>query len=393
MLASDLGLVAAGRKPKRLKCGALPVTCVTVGTDPAPSGDAMSDLDTRITASRGLPGWLARAKCSLAFTAYQSGRLFLIGRLPDGRLSIHHQGFARATGLYADRQRLFLAAQHQIWRLENVLVEGERANGDFDRLYVPRAAQTVGDIDLHELAPDRAGRLIFVASRYNCLATVSPVHGFRPLWQPAFISRLAREDRCHLNGLAMASGAPAYVTAVSRSDIAEGWRDGRADGGVLIDLTDDRIVAEGLSMPHSPRVAADGVWLLDSGRGQLVRIDPASGARQDKAFLPGFLRGLALHDGHAIVTLSLPRESAFDGLPIAAELKSRNAAPWCGLAVIDLRSGDMVEWLRLEGAVRELFDVAVIPEVVCPRAVGPDTAEIRETISFEREFGPLMPPA
>lgn len=353
----------------------------------------MSDLDTRITASRGLPGWLARTKCSLAFTAYQTGRLFLIGRLPDGRLSIHHQGFARATGLHADRQRLFLGAQHQVWRLENVLAEEERANGDFDRLYVPRAAQTIGDIDLHELALDRAGRLIFVASGYNCLATLSPVHGFRPLWKPAFISRLAREDRCHLNGLAMTDGAPAYVTAVSQSDVAEGWRAQRADGGVLIDVTDDRIVADGLSMPHSPRVATDGVWLLDSGRGHIVRIDPASGAREDKAFLPGFLRGLALHDGHAIVTLSLPRESAFEGLPIADELASRGAAPWCGLAIIDLKSGDMVEWLRLEGAVSELFDVAVIRDTVCPRAVGPDTAEIREAISFESDLGPLMPSA
>lgn len=353
----------------------------------------MTDLDTRITASRGLPGWLARTNCSLAFTSYQTGRLFLIGRLGDGRLSIHHQSFARATGLAASRQRLFLAAQHQIWRLENALAEAERANGDFDRLYVPRAAQTTGDVDAHEMAVDRAGRLIFVASRYNCLATLSPVHGFRPLWKPAFVSKLAREDRCHLNGLALSDGVPAYVTAVSRTDTAEGWRDRRADGGVLIALADDRIVAEGLSMPHSPRVAADGVWLLDSGRGQLARIDPASGAKEDKAFLPGFLRGLMLHAGHAIVTLSLPRESAFDGLPIADALASRGVAPWCGLAVIDLKSGDMVEWLRLEGAVRELFDVAVIPGVACPMAVGPETVEFREITSFETEFAPLIPPA
>lgn len=353
----------------------------------------MTDLDTRITASRGLPGWLARTKCSLAFTSYQTGRLFLIGRLADGRLSIHHQSFARATGLAASRQRLFLAAQHQIWRLENVLAEQERANGDFDRLYVPRAAQTTGDVDVHEMAVDRAGRLIFVASRYNCLATLSPVHGFRPLWKPAFVSKLAREDRCHLNGLAMADGVPAYVTAVGRSDEAEGWRDKRADGGMLIALADDRIIAEGLSMPHSPRVGPEGVWLLESGRGQIVKIDPASGARENKAFLPGFLRGLALHEGHAIVTLSTPRESAFDGLPIADELASRGANPWCGLAIVDLRNGDMVEWLRLEGAVRELFDVAIIPDTACPMAVGPDTVEFREITSFESELGPLMPPA
>ena len=346
-------------------------------------------LDTRITASRGLAGWLERQRCALAFTSYQTGRLFLTGRMGDGRVSFHHQVFARATGLAATRQRLYLAAQHQVWWLENVLGEEERVKGGYDRLYVPRASQTIGDIDLHELAIDRSGRPVFVASRYNCLATFSTTHGFAPVWKPGFISKLAAEDRCHLNGLAMRDGAPAYATAVAASYVAEGWRDRRADGGVLIDIAADRIVAEGLSMPHSPRVAEDGtVWLLDSGRGAIVRIDPANGARTELAFCPGFLRGLALHAGHAIVTLSQPRESAFEGLPIADELAKRKAAPWCGIAVIELASGDMVQWLRLEGAVTELFDVAVIPDVACPMAIGPETAEMRDMTSFERTFAP-----
>lgn len=350
-------------------------------------------LGARVTASRGLADWLERHRCSIAFTSYQTGRLFLIGRMPDGRVSIHHQRFARATGLYASRQRIFLAGHYQLWRLENVLREGERANVNYDRLYVPRVAQTTGDIDAHEIAIDRAGRVILVATKYSCLATLSPVHGFTPLWKPPFVSRLAAEDRCHLNGLAMKDGVPAFVTAVSRSDVAEGWRDRRADGGVLIDIADGRIVAEGLSMPHSPRVAKDGVWLLDSGRGQIVRIDPASGARTDIAFCPGFLRGLVLHGGHALVTLSLPRDGAFGGLPIEEELAKRDGSPWCGVAVIDLKSGDMVQWLRLEGALTELFDVAVIPDALCPMAVGPDTSDIRDLHSFEPEFGPLIPAA
>ncbi len=342
------------------------------------------DLDTRITASRGLAGWLDRQGCALAFTSYQTGRLFLVGRMADGRLSFHHQRFERATGLAVTRQRLYLAAGHQVWRLENVLGEEERVNGDYDRLYVPRAAQTTGDIDLHELAIDGGGRPVFVATGYNCLATFSTTHGFAPLWKPGFISKLAAEDRCHLNGLAMQSGTPAYATAVAASDVAEGWRDRRADGGVLIDIAQDRIVAEGLSMPHSPRVAADGtVWLLDSGRGAIVRIDPAAGERTEAAFCPGFLRGLTLHGGHAIVTLSRPRESAFDGLPLDAELTKRGATPWCGIAVVDLASGDMVQWLRLEGAISELFEVAAIPNVACPMAIGPGTAEMRDVTSFE----------
>lgn len=347
--------------------------------------------DTRISVSRGLAGWLARAGCSLAFTSYQTGQLFLVGRLPEGRISFHQQNYVRAMGLHATAQRLYIASLFQIWRLENVLGPNERANKDFDRLYVPRNAQTTGDVDAHELNVDGAGRVIFVNTKYSCLATMSVTHGFKPLWKPPFISRLAAEDRCHLNGLAMENGAPAFVTAVSRSDMLNGWRDRRHEGGVLIDVRSNRIVTDQLSMPHSPRLASGSLWLLDSGRGMLVRVDPETGAREDVAFCPGFLRGLAIHGGFAVVTVSLPRDGAFKGLALQDELERRDGEPWCGICVIDLRNGDLVEWVRLEGAIKELFDVAVIPGVECPMALGIGSPDIQSLISFDPEFGPLLP--
>ena len=344
---------------------------------------------TQISVSRGFGQWLNRLGCSLAFSSYQTGQLFLVGVLPSGQVSFHQQNYVRAMGLHASSQRLYVGSLFQIWRLENVLAPHERANEHFDRLYVPRNAQTTGDIDVHELAVDRAGRVIFVNTKFSCLATTSVTHGFKSLWKPSFISRLAAEDRCHLNGLAMDEGAPAYVTAVSRSDMINGWRDRRHEGGVLIDVRDDRIVTDQLSMPHSPRVTADGVYLLDSGRGMLARIDPASGARTDIAFCPGFLRGLAIHNGYAIATVSLPRDGAFGGLALQDELKKRDGEPWCGVCIVDLRSGDLVEWIRLNGAIKELFDVAVIPETRCPMALGVTSPDIQSLNSFEPEFGPL----
>jgi len=355
---------------------------------PQPGAD-----QTQISVSRGFGNWLSRNRCSLAFTSYQTGQLFLVGRLPNGQVSFHQQNYVRAMGVHATPARLYVGSLFQVWRLENVLAPHERANESFDRLYVPRNAQTTGDIDVHELSVDRAGRVIFVNTKFSCLATASISHGFKPLWKPPFISRLAAEDRCHLNGLAMEDGAPAYVTAVSRSDMINGWRDRRHEGGVLIDVRDDRIVTDQLSMPHSPRVAADGVYLLDSGRGMLARIDPASGARTDIAFCPGFLRGLALHNGFAIATVSLPRDGAFSGLALQDELRKRDGEPWCGVCIVDLRSGDLVDWIRLTGAIKELFDVAVIPDVLCPMALGVQSPDIQSLISFEPEFGPLQPPA
>lgn len=347
---------------------------------------------TQISVSRGFGNWLIRNNCSLAFSSYQTGQLFLVGMMGNGQVSFHQQNYVRAMGLHATPQRLYVGSLFQIWRLENVLAPHERANNDFDRLYVPRNAQTTGDIDVHELNVDLAGRVIFVNTKYSCLATMSVTHGFKPLWKPPFISRLAAEDRCHLNGLAMQDGAPAYVTAVSRSDMISGWRDRRHEGGVLIDVRDDRIVTDQLSMPHSPRATADGIYLLDSGRGQIARVDPQSGAKTDIAFCPGFLRGLAIHNGHAIATVSLPRDGAFGGLALQDELKKRDGEPWCGVCIVDLRSGDLVEWIKLNGAIKELFDVAVIPEVRCPMALGVQSPDIQSLISFDPEFGPLVPP-
>jgi uncharacterized protein (TIGR03032 family) len=346
---------------------------------------------TQISVSRGFGNWLIRNNCSLAFSSYQTGQLFLVGMLPNGQVSFHQQNYMRAMGLHATPQRLYVGSLFQIWRLENVLAPHERANNDFDRLYVPRNAQTTGDVDVHELNVDKAGRVIFVNTKFSCLATMSVTHGFKPLWKPPFISRLAAEDRCHLNGLAMEDGSPAYVTAVSRSDMINGWRDRRHEGGVLIDVRDDRIVTDQLSMPHSPHVTPEGIYLLDSGRGMLARVDPQSGAKTDIAFCPGFLRGLAIHNGHAVVTVSLPRDGAFAGLALQDELKKRDGEPWCGICVVDIRTGDLVEWIRLTGAIKELFDVAVIPDVRCPMALGVQSPDIQSLISFDPEFGPLVP--
>lgn len=355
----------------------------------APAGPA-ENLQTNITCSRGFPQWLAMHNCSLAFTSYQSGQLFLVGTQQNGALSLHQRNFVRAMGLIGDSQRLLLAGLAQIWRFENVLGPDERANEHFDKLYVPRRGQTVSDLDVHELGIDAAGRLLFVNTKYSCLATDSVVHSFKPVWRPPYISRLAPEDRCHLNGLAMENGVPRFVTSVSTTDIVDGWRNHRRDGGVVVDVQTDAVVAEGLSMPHSPRLHDGALWFLDSGNGYLTRMDLESKARERVAFCPGFLRGLSFHAGHAFVGLSMPRrEGVFSGLNLQDELDSRKADAWCGLQIVSTANGDIVEWLRLEGGIKELFDVRVLPGVKCPMALptfGPDLASF---ITIEAPDQPL----
>lgn len=346
----------------------------------APAG-AAQPRPSQISCTRGLAEWLSRHNLSLAFTSYQSGRLYLCGN-DNGRVHFHERFFIRAMALWADAQRLILSTLYQVWRFENILTGSERGPQGEDRHYVPRFATTTGDLDIHELGVMGDGRIIFVNTLYSCLATLSQVHSFRPYWSPKFISRLAAEDRCHLNGMAMADGRPAYVTAVCRSDIVNGWRDRRAEGGSIVDVASGEIVTERLSMPHSPRLHDGRLWVLNSGTGHLGTIDLGSGSFEPRTFCPDFLRGLDFHHGHAIVTLSLPRNS-FSGLALDDELKRRDADPWCGVHIIDLKTGDVVHWIRLEGDIRELFDIRVLPGIVKPTATGLLTDAIQNTITID----------
>jgi hypothetical protein len=70
-------------------------------------------------------------------------------------------------------------------------------------------------------------------------------------------------------------------------------------------------------------------------------------------------------------------------LPLDAALQARGAEPRCGLAVIDLISGDMTGWVRIEGVVRELYDVAVLPNVTNPGLIGFKGEEVKYVISIE----------
>jgi len=343
---------------------------------------ALPPVGTSITVSRGFAAWLEYQKVSLAFTSYQTGQLFMVGLLPNRSVSFNQQNFVRAMGLCSDGDRLWLGSLYQLWRLENMLQPGEQANGSFDAVYVPREGRTTGDVDIHEIGILADGRPVFVNTKHSCLAVLDSVHSFKPYWQPPFISKLAAEDRCHLNGMAMADGRPAYVTAVSQTDVLSGWRARREAGGVIIEVETGRVVTDQLSMPHSPRVANGKLYALDSGRGQLICVDPETGAKETIAFCPGFLRGLALHNGFAIVTASKPRDGSFKELELEAEIKRRDGEPWCGVFVIDLRNGDLVDWIRLDGEIAELFDVAILPSSTCPMSLGVDTVEIRNTITI-----------
>ena len=358
---------------------------------PNTGADTHREPPIEIACSRYFLEWLSKETISLAFTTYQTHRLFLIGQKPDtGHLSAFERLFDRAMGLaVASPDRLYMSERYRLWQMDNALPSGETYNG-YDRLYVPRVGHITGELDVHDIAVDEDGRVIFVNTLYSCLATLSDRHSFAPIWQPPFISRLAPEDRCHLNGLAVVDGQPRYVTAVSRSDVASGWRERRRDGGCVIDVESNEIIATGLSMPHSPRWYRGRLWLLNSGRGEFGYLDSERGAFEPVAFCPGYLRGMAFHGDWALVGLSKPRERTFSGLALDDRLAEKDAAARCGLMVIDLNTGNVVNWLELRSVVTELYDVQVLPGVRCPMSLGFKTDEVRRIITVDQPPRPEL---
>ena len=337
-----------------------------------------------INASEGLWQWLTEQQVSLAFTTYQTNRLFLVGCKPEGRLNVNERVFDKPMGLYAHENSLYMATRYQLWQLENRLAPGETYQGH-DRLYIPCQSHTTGDLNVHDVVLDRNKQLLFINTDFSCLAALRPGYSFEPLWQPPFITKLAAEDRCHLNGLALRGGEPTYVTACSSTNDGAGWRNHRLDGGIVMHIPSNEIIATGLSMPHSPRWYQGKLWLLNAGTGDLGFLD---GERfVPVTFCPGFVRGLAFVGHYALVGLSKLRSKAFGGLVLEQRLLELGLTSQCGLQVIDLNTGQVVHSLMMESIVEELFDVVILPKVSTPTSVGFMEEDINRLVNFPGSKG------
>ena len=333
--------------------------------------------------SGGFHEFLARSKISLALTSYQSNKLYLLGRNPKGGLMVNEQAFPRAMGLRFHKGELLLSSLGHIIKMRNILKPDQWINETFTQCFVPRQAYFMGDLDCHDVGVGKNNEILFINTRYNCIATTSEIDSFKEVWRPFFISKLVPEDRCHLNGMAMEDGEIKYVTAICRSDTIDGWRDRRSNGGIVMDVQQNTIICEGLSMPHSPRIYKNKLWVLNSGTGELGTVNQEKKKFEALAFCPGFLRGLAFHGNFAFVGLSRPRYERFEGLPLDGMLKERDSEPWTGIQVIDITTGTCVHWFRMDGPVSELYDVELLPDVLCAKSVGFATPEAQSLITIE----------
>jgi uncharacterized protein (TIGR03032 family) len=336
---------------------------------PAPE---LQPIEVTYEHSQTLPALLERLELSVLLSTYQAGRVVSVGS-HQGELRLGFSRFDQAMGLCRTANGIAVGIRDAIWSLpaSREIAPRIKPEGEHDIAFLARSCHHSGPLMGHDLGWGN-GRLWLVNTLFNGLVTIEGGWSFVPQWQPPFISGWAAGDRCHLNGLALAEdgSAPAYVTALGEMDTENGWREHKATGGCLIHVPSGEVVLRGLSMPHSPRLYQGQLYLLDSGHGALLRLDPLSGQCSTVAKLPGFTRGLDCFAGYAFVGLSQIRETAvFGGLAIG----ERQQELKCGLAVVNLSSGAVDGLLWFHSGIGEVFAVAVLPGWRNPAVIGPDT--------------------
>jgi len=329
-----------------------------------------------------VPEILFRKKISLVFSTYQAGTLMIIGS-PEGR-TIHQipVSFKKPMGIALQDNKLAVAGLEEVIFFSNAEdIVGAMKDNDkgFDTVYVQRAAFNVGMIDVHDIQFGD-GVLWGINTRFSCISTFDVNYSFRPKWKPDFIDFLAPEDRCHLNGLVMLDNLPKYVTALSQTNEKEGWRKDIMNTGILMEVPSSEIILEGLSMPHSPMFINEELYLLESGKGHLIKVDTVHKTKELIFNFGRFVRGMTYFEGYLFVGVSKMRTSSntFDKLEVT---ENSNGA---GIIVFDLANRKIIGEIHYKNTVEEIYDLQHFDGFIKPAIISQFQDQHNQVIVFPK---------
>ncbi len=339
-------------------------------------------LDFEATATDSFVDWLERTNQSIVLS--HTNKLLMCGRDVRGDFVADQAPFDRVTGVcHGSRSSLLVAAGHELWRLTDALSPGDASPTGADRWLMCRTARFVGGVrPADPVAVD--DDCWFASVKLSAVCSLDDTYSARVQWVPEFITDVQPDMRCRLTGLGSRDGIPTVVTSVSKSDTAGGWAEHTVNGGVLIDITTNEVLASGLSMPHSPRWHNGAWWLLQAGTGELGYIDDSRFIAV--ARIDGFARGLAISDGVGLVGGSGSRwDELIAGLPVGDRLAATGKRPTSGISMFDLTSGRGVGELTLEGTAREVADVVVLAKTRRVELSSPRGAVAQDWTTFRTD--------
>jgi len=325
-----------------------------------------------------VPELLLRLNCTIAITTYQAGKLVFISAQNEDALVQLPRTFPKPMGIAENKEtdQLALACKDEIVVFSNspqLAAHYPPAPQKYDALYMPRTTYHTGPLDIHDLCFGKDGKLYAVNTLFSCLVTIDDRYNFTPFWKPPFIDQLVSEDRCHLNGLALKDGLPKYATAFNQGNSFQSWREHVTTTGVVFDLETNETVASGLAMPHSPRWFGDGLYVLLSASGQLVRVDVESGKQEVIVQLDGFVRGMDLYKDYLFIGLSKLRKNS----STFGKLKFAEKANQAGIVIVHLPTGSMVGKINYLTSLDEIYDVQIIGDKVRPNILNTATPDYK----------------
>ena len=311
-----------------------------------------------VTHTSNIPEIMHDLGFTLVLSTYQAGKVVFLSATSRDKMIQLPRSFDNAMGVATSPTKLAVACRSDLIVLKNfphLARNYPKKPNTYDSLFVPMCRYYTGSVDLHDMN-FLGNRLVAVNTLFSCLAEVDEEYSFTPVWQPSFITELEPQDRCHLNGMAVKDDTIEYVTALGATDTTQGWRETKIKGGVLIHVPTKKIVLEGLSMPHSPRIYDGKLYFLNSAQGELCICDPEKNSFEVVARLGGFARGMARFGDFLFIGISKLRHTTdvFKDLPIAK-------TSFAGVVVVYIPYGKVVGQIKYESSVDEIYDVKILP--------------------------------
>lgn len=307
-----------------------------------------------------IPELLYRLGCTLVISTFQAGKVIFISAEDENRLVQLPRTFAKPMGIAEGKEHdLALATKDSVIRFRNspdLAKHYPKSPGKYDALFLPRSTYHTGPLDVHDIRIGSGGAIFAVNTLFSCISIINEEYNFIPWWTPPFIDKLASEDRCHLNGMAMSEGQPVYASMFGEGNSTRSWASTLTESGVIYHIPSSEPVVHGLAMPHSPRLFDGELYVLLSATGELARVDIESGKYDVVTRLNGFIRGMSRCGEHLFVGLSKIREnsSSFGKLDIAGKTNKS------GIAIIHLPTGALVGKVTYNTSVDEIYDIHIL---------------------------------